>query len=130
MTEARLITLVKTLTPLQALHRVAVLNEWLYSQTITFNRTTWEPKPSPKSKLFAWYFLSFLVIVMLANNYYIVLGELMSPRKDPDLSVVMYVILLICFTAYMVSTTVFFSYYCYSDELCFVLSNVCKFEGN
>lgn len=116
-------------TPFQALKRFTTLSEWFYPQHITFNRTTGEATPTKKSKLIPWYFLSFLGIEMLSSYFYVLLREVFSLHKDPDISVTMYVILIILSNAYSLSTTIFFMYHTNAEEFCFLINNAWKTKG-
>ncbi|OXA63030.1 hypothetical protein Fcan01_00928 [Folsomia candida] len=126
--QLRLITWVQTLTPLKALQRFSRLSELLYPQPLSFDRTTWQPTPTPKSKLIPWYFLSFLCVLEGMSFYFILFQQILSHQKDPEISGTIHILLLILSIGYSFSTTIFFEYHTNVDEICFVIRNTLKFK--
>ncbi|OXA63035.1 hypothetical protein Fcan01_00927 [Folsomia candida] len=126
----RLITLVQTLTPLKALQRFTRLSEFLYPQRLSFDRVTWQPTPTAKSKLIPWYFLSILCAIEETSFYFILFKQILAHQKDPEVSGTLHLILLISCICYSFSTTIFFTYHSNVDEICFVIRNTLQIKEN
>lgn len=116
-------------TTFDALKRLEILSEWLYPQTLTFNRVTWEPTPTLKSKLIPWFFLAFLGVMVGTSFYFILLQQLLSHRKDPEISVTTHLLLLLLCTYYTFSSSCSFDSFFTADDLAFVIRSMWKIKG-
>ncbi|OXA64521.1 hypothetical protein Fcan01_00931 [Folsomia candida] len=124
-------TSLQTLTPFDALQRCTKFSEWLYPQRLTFDRVTWEPTPTPtpRSKLIPWYFLSILCAIWETSFVFILLQQLLSHKKDSEILMPTYVLLLSCCICYTLSTTICCAYHFNPEELCFVIRNMLRIKG-
>lgn len=109
-------------TACAALQRYVVLSEAIYPQYMTWNRTTWKPEPTPKSQLVPWYLLSLLVILISTNYSFVILRELVSFTKDPDISVKEAIILGFYTSVIILSLGAIFTVA--NKEICFIFQNL------
>lgn len=121
----------QTLTPLEALKRYAKLSNLLCAQRITFNRAL-EPSITPAAnlKLTTWYVLSLLCAMVGTSFCFILTQQLLSNKKDVDISMAMCLTLIMASAAAMLSTTVCCTYHSRADELLFVIRNLWNSRGN
>ncbi|OXA48643.1 hypothetical protein Fcan01_16529 [Folsomia candida] len=120
-----ILLILETLTPLEALKRYAKLSNLLCAQRITFNRAL-EPSITPAAnlKLTTWYVLSLLCAMVGTSFCFILTQQLLSNKKDVDISMAMCLTLIMASAAAMLSTTVCCTYHSRADELLFVIRNL------
>lgn len=113
-----------SLDPFSAMQRYALFSQSIYPQYITWIRGSGRPFATQKSKLFPWFL--FFGMTLLSNLYYlyIILYQILSYAKDPDISTREVITLLVFFGPSMVSLTNIVTYVLKSSEICFISGNL------
>lgn len=116
-------------TAFQALQRFSQVSEWLYNRPITWDRSSWQPRKTPWQKLAVWYFLSLIVPSFAINTIFILLRQLVSYQKDPNVSVVTEIFIILGSCGYTVAVSVLLTETFKSDEFRVMLKFLRKFQG-
>lgn len=116
-------------TNFQALQRFSIFSELFYPQTITWDRSKWEPKSTAKIKLIPWYLLSVLMTAINLRSYFTLFHQLLSHEKDPDITFEMCLYLLLYCAAFTSTSVIGFTYVTRADGILFILRSLCKNAG-
>lgn len=116
-------------TAFEALQRFSLVMEWLYNRPINWDRSTWQPRTTPRQKLTTWCFLSLIVPSFAIYAVFILLQQLVSYQKDPDVSIVMGIFIIFGSSGYTVASSAILTETLKLDELCVMLKFLRKFEG-
>lgn len=111
-------------TPFQALQRFTILSESFYPQFLTWDRISWEPRPTPKSRLVPWMLFSIFVALLGLHFILILIRQLVAYEKDPDINISMGLVLILVAGAFTLTTTVVFIYMFFGNELCLLLRSL------
>lgn len=116
-------------TAFQALQRFSIVTEWLYYRPITWDRPMWQPRRTPRNKLTTWYFLSLIVSSIAIHFVFTLIRQILSYQKDPDISILMGIFLILAGAGYTVAVSVIFTEIFKIDEFRVMLKFLRKFEG-
>ncbi|OXA40351.1 hypothetical protein Fcan01_25012 [Folsomia candida] len=117
-------------TAFEALQRFSLVMEWLYNRPINWDRSTWQPRTTPRQKLTTWCFLSLIVPSFAIYAVFILLQQLVSYQKDPDVSIVMGIFIIFGSSGYTVASSAILTETLKLDELCVMLKFLRKFEAH
>ncbi|OXA40354.1 hypothetical protein Fcan01_25011 [Folsomia candida] len=116
-------------TAFQALQRFSIVTEWLYYRPITWDRPMWQPRRTPRNKLTTWYFLSLIVSSIAIHFVFTLIRQILSYQKDPDISILMGIFLILAGAGYTVAVSVIFTEIFKIDEFRVMLKFLRKFEA-
>lgn len=116
-------------TAFQALQRFSLVSEWLYNRPITWDRSTWQPKITPREKLAIWCFLSLIVVSFATYAVFILLRQLVSYQKDPDVSIVVGIFIILGSSGFTVAVSILLTETFKIDEFHVMLTFLRKFQG-
>ncbi|OXA62157.1 hypothetical protein Fcan01_01115 [Folsomia candida] len=117
-------------TEFEALKRFAIFSEYLYPQFITWDRATWEPRPTQRKKLIPWFLLSSLVAIIGSIYLAMLIRHMASDKKDADITITVQLLLILRSCSNSVATTIIFTFVLKVNEMCFMLRNLEKIKGN
>ncbi|OXA54373.1 hypothetical protein Fcan01_10397 [Folsomia candida] len=116
----------QTITAYNALQRFAVFSESLYPQCFTWEKSSWKPYPTLKIKLIPWYVMSILLAGLNIVYLFIVVQEILSYEKDPEINIQSGILLLLTICVYSLDMVITALYVGKVNEICFVMGN---FQG-
>lgn len=116
-------------TEFEALKRFAIFSEYLYPQFITWDRATWEPRPTQRKKLIPWFLLSSLVAIIGSIYLAMLIRHMASDKKDADITITVQLLLILRSCSNSVATTIIFTFVLKVNEMCFMLRNLEKIKG-
>lgn len=114
----------QTLTAYDALQRFAIFSESLYAQYFTWDKSSWKPRPTSKSRLIPWYAISILLSGLNLVYLLIVLREILAYEKDPEINILSGILLLLTICVYSLDMVIIAIFIGKVTEICFVLGNL------
>ncbi|OXA48271.1 hypothetical protein Fcan01_17443 [Folsomia candida] len=126
----RLISVIlKTLTPFNALRRIATFSEFLYPQIITWDKKTRGPIPNSGFKLVPWFLISGVAILAALPTFWIGIREIISNKKDPAISVAHSLIIIFHFCDQSVVIGIIFTLLCKTRESCYIFGSLIRLSN-